>query len=656
MRISFITRTTVIILFTTLTFLALSIYWALQQLEYAFSDTQAFQQLQQTTYETVTLPLNDYLKTGDASLLNDISKNIATLTRNIDTSDSLSQSKKQHLMATLQSLDDHLSVNLRAAGKLSNPETLLTLSEQQISDELITLSTLNNQHENFNLQKRYWNVITKLEASLYQLSSARQYAVSSQNSGNDSLHRIIEKITEETEELKALPLMGIYRTETIEAEEDDIASLMGWKKATNEKQEDLSQAPINNINTQINRYPREISNIRNLLLSKAQAHDIAKQQLSQLNSEITLAQQSLFENYHEIRHQVQWVLIITIIIIMIAVIFMSNLTFKLARIISLSAQVASALAKGDLKQEIIFLSHFKECICLQKSLEELKAYFYKLIIDIRSESDRLSALQEASLAGSDVLTDIIEQQSLSTQNTANKMEQLNISFQEVANNAQDTTQTTLESKHKIVGGLEQLGRTCNSLTVLAAEVQATEQSINLLQSDVKLINSTLSTIQGFAEQTNLLALNAAIEAARAGEAGRGFAVVADEVRQLASNTATSADKIQALTKRLTERTNQTVDLMKQQKLTTEETLHKASSTQDSITSITDSIVAIHENSLIIASAASQQSLVSKEVVTAINNTASMGSRSSKEAQNNKHFSSQLADINTRLEGLIKHLG
>jgi methyl-accepting chemotaxis protein len=655
MRISFITRTTVILLFVTITFLAISIFWALDKLESAFTDSQAFQQIQQITNETINLPLNDYLNTGDANLLNDISNNIQTLSKNIEASGSLTDTKKQHLIVTLEALDDHLSVKLRAAGKLNNPETLLIISEQQISDALATLSDLNNQHDNADLQKKYWNLMTNIGASLYQLANARQHTMSTQDD-TDLLNRILETIKHKTEQLKSLPLMGVYKTKSNEAAEDDIAALMGWNKATNDTEEDLSEEPINTINTQISRYPKEISNIRTLLSSKKSAQDIAKQLLNQLNNEITLAQHSLFENYIGIRFQVQWVMIITVIIIMIAVLFMSKLTFKLAHTITLSAQITSALAKGDLKQEIVFPSRFKECVSLEGSFEELKTYFHKLINDVRSENKRLTILQGTSLAGSISLTEIIEEQSQSTQNTAHKIEQLNISFQEVTNNAQETTHKTRDSKNKIEEGLEQLKQTCLSLNLLACEVETTEQSIILLQSDVKLISNTLSVIHGFAEQTNLLALNAAIEAARAGEAGRGFAVVAAEVRQLANNTASSADKIQALTKRLTERTSQTVALMKQQKNTTKDTLDKANNTQVSIISITDSIAVIHEKSLAISSAANLQTTVSKEIVTAITHTALMSSKSAKEAQNNEDFSHQLAEINTRLKGLVSHLG
>ncbi|SIT11147.1 methyl-accepting chemotaxis protein [Neptunomonas antarctica] len=656
MRISFITRTTVIILFTTITFLAISIFWALDKLESAFTDTQAFQQLQQITNETINLPLNDYLNTGDANLLNKISDNIKTLSKNIEASDSLTNAKKQHLIVTLGALDDHLSVQLRAAGKLNNPETLLIISEQQISNALATLSDINNQHDNSDLQKKYWNLITNIETSLYQLVNARQHTMSTQSEDTDSLNRILDTIKNKAEQLTSLSLMGVYKSKPKEAAEDDITALMGWKKTTNDTAEDLSEEPISTINTQISRYPKEISNIRNLLSSKKSAQDIAKQQLNKLNNEITVAQYSLFENYHNIRIQVQWVLIITVIIIMIAVLLMSKLTFKLAHTIALSAQITSALAKGDLKQEIVFLSRFKECVSLQGSLEELKTYFHKLINDIRSENNRLTILQGTSLAGSICLTEIIEEQNQSTQNSAHKIEQLNISFQEVTNNAEDTTHQTSDSKQKIEGGLAQLKQTCQSLNLLASEVQTTEQSIILLQSDVKLISNTLNVIHGFAEQTNLLALNAAIEAARAGEAGRGFAVVADEVRQLANNTASSANTIQALTKRLTERTSRTVALMKLQRHTTKETLDKANSTQSSIISITDSIAAIHEKSLAISSAANLQTMVSKEIVIAINNTATMSTKSAKEAQNNEEFSHQLAEINTRLKGLVSHLG
>lgn len=655
MSISHTTRITVIFLFAVLMLLAASIYWSLHQLESAFSHSQKFSQLKEETQQKITMPLNNYLLKGDAQLLNDISNNINELSRKIETTTSLPLREKRNLVNSINSLNKNVSVTIRAAGKLMNPTTLLIISEHEIMSELLTLNTLNTKHSDRNLQIMYGQEISIIQNKVYNLSNERQAVLSGKSTNDQTLEKAIQEVKIEVEKLALLPSMNITNEITKIRDEDDISALMGWNEATTEDRAILSIETINNINSLVKRYPKEIKNVRDLLLVKEDARKSVKQQLTFLNHQINLAQQSLLDNYHQLRREIQWIMIITIFIIIMSVLYISQLTFKLASIITLSAEKTSALAKGNLSHDLTLKSDLRECISLQESLEGLKTYFQSLIKDIRNQSNSLTRLQESSLHGSNRLTQIIEEQNASTHDTAQKIEQLDISFKEVAVNAKDTTQNTSDSKQNIEKGLEQLNQTCRSLNELTSEAQMTEESISILQSDVKLIENTLSIIRGFAAQTNLLALNAAIEAARAGESGRGFAVVADEVRQLANNTAVSAEQIQTLTNQLIERTNQTVYLIKRQKETVDKTLREAHLTQTSISSITTLISNIHEKSLSIASAAELQSAVSKEIVTAITHTASLSTKSGEEAQNSILFSQQLFEINTRLQKLINHL-
>lgn len=158
-----------------------------------------------------------------------------------------------------------------------------------------------------------------------------------------------------------------------------------------------------------------------------------------------------------------------------------------------------------------------------------------------------------------------------------------------------------------------LEQTVGAIRDLAGEIESASQVINTLDNDVSNIASVLDVIRGIAEQTNLLALNAAIEAARAGEQGRGFAVVADEVRSLASRTQKSTGEIQAMIEKLQAGAAQAVEVMQGSKTSSEDTIQSAGLATESLAEILNAIARMNEMNTHIATAATQQSTVSDEV-------------------------------------------
>jgi methyl-accepting chemotaxis protein len=213
----------------------------------------------------------------------------------------------------------------------------------------------------------------------------------------------------------------------------------------------------------------------------------------------------------------------------------------------------------------------------------------------------------------------ITQQNAETEQVSSAVEEMSITANEVAQNAQLTAEAANTADQETTSGRDIVTNALSSVSELASETQATADRIEKLGVDINEISSVIDMIRSVSEQTNLLALNAAIEAARAGEQGRGFAVVADEVRTLASRTRESTEEIQRKVEALQQEANLSVTKMLQNRETAEATMELTNNAGRSLESITQAVANITEMSHHIAASAEQQSsvanVVSENIVT-----------------------------------------
>ncbi|MCP4088419.1 MAG: methyl-accepting chemotaxis protein, partial [Gammaproteobacteria bacterium] len=204
------------------------------------------------------------------------------------------------------------------------------------------------------------------------------------------------------------------------------------------------------------------------------------------------------------------------------------------------------------------------------------------------------------------------QQHSETQHAATAVTQMASTVKEIAKSSEAAAESANDADKEATAGKTIVGEAAETINKLAAEVEQSAEVINRLENDSDAIGSVLDVIRGIAEQTNLLALNAAIEAARAGEQGRGFAVVADEVRTLASRTQESTQEIQEMIERLQVGSREAVHVMSSSRATTQQTVTKASEAADSLAKIADAVGVISDMNTQIASAAEEQSVVAQE--------------------------------------------
>lgn len=225
---------------------------------------------------------------------------------------------------------------------------------------------------------------------------------------------------------------------------------------------------------------------------------------------------------------------------------------------------------------------------------------------VRAEMENIKSLTQS-------VAEFSSNQQRESEVVAAAVHEMQATSEVVSGNALDAATASNVANHEVESADTTLGLTVTSIERLAQDIENAGGVVQDLDTDVKNIASILGVIKGIAEQTNLLALNAAIEAARAGEQGRGFAVVADEVRALASKTQDSTGEIEAMIERLEVGAKHAVGVMSESKISGEKTIIQAGTAASSLSEIRNSIGKMNDMNTQIATAASQQSQVSEEV-------------------------------------------
>lgn len=261
-------------------------------------------------------------------------------------------------------------------------------------------------------------------------------------------------------------------------------------------------------------------------------------------------------------------------------------------------------------------------------LGQVAASFNQFVEKIHSIVSRVTeyALKVGSAAGdiserNDQVHRLLSQQNSETDMVAVSMQQMSSAAIDIAKNAETLASTTKAANELNLAAKNEVYNSIDNVRHLAEEISTSAATIHSLEKNVKEIDSVLEEIRGIADQTNLLALNAAIEAARAGEQGRGFAVVADEVRTLASRTQESTAEIQTTIERLQDSTEKAVSMMTQSASNSEDTVVKVDSTGDALSSMTESIAQINQMIAQIATASEQQHQVSNNINVRVSNIA-----------------------------------
>jgi len=319
--------------------------------------------------------------------------------------------------------------------------------------------------------------------------------------------------------------------------------------------------------------------------------------------------------------------------------------------LSQTLKVAERVAAGDLSHNLIS-ERRDELGQLQRSMQSMTVGLRELIggisdgvTQIASAAEQLSAVTEQTSAG-------VNSQKVETDQVATAMNEMAATVQEVARNAEQASEAAVAADQQAREGDKVVGEAIAQIERLASEVGNSTEAMGHLKRESDKIGSVLDVIKSVAQQTNLLALNAAIEAARAGEAGRGFAVVADEVRSLAQRTQKSTEEIEELIVGLQSGTQQVATIMDNSRGLTDSSVELTRRAGNALENITRTVSAIQAMNQQIATAAEQQSAVAEEINRSVLNVRDVSEQTSAASEETAASSAELARLGVYLQSLV----
>jgi methyl-accepting chemotaxis protein len=343
--------------------------------------------------------------------------------------------------------------------------------------------------------------------------------------------------------------------------------------------------------------------------------------------------------------------IVTLIALLFGIIAAWIITRQITHPLRDTLTAVERVAAGDLTHNLA-VERRDELGQLQGSIQRMTVNLRQLVsgisdgvTQIASAAEQLSAVTEQTSAG-------VNTQKVETDQVATAMHEMAATVQEVARNAEEASEAAVAADQQAREGDRVVNEAIDQIERLASEMGHSTEAMGELKRESDKIGSVLDVIKSVAQQTNLLALNAAIEAARAGEAGRGFAVVADEVRSLAQRTQKSTEEIESLIAGLQNGTQQVATIMDNSRELTVSSVALTRRAGSSLENITKTVSAIQAMNQQIAAAAEQQSATAEEINRSVLNVRDVSEQTSAASEETAASSVELARLGTHLQTLV----
>jgi methyl-accepting chemotaxis protein len=316
-------------------------------------------------------------------------------------------------------------------------------------------------------------------------------------------------------------------------------------------------------------------------------------------------------------------------------------------------RVAQQIAAGDLSATVE-VTRRDEIGQLMQAMQQMGAGLSSIVSGLQAGIEQLASSAQSLSAVTEQTNLEVSSQKEETEQVATAMNQMTATVHDVARNAEEAAQAAQTADDKVESGQVVVRQSMARIEQLADSASSASSSIESLSAEIQNIGTVLSVIKSVAEQTNLLALNAAIEAARAGEQGRGFAVVADEVRALAKRTQQSTEEIERLVSALRSAAQSSVHQIQSSGELVKMAVSDALQTESALGSIAAAVSLIQQMNQQIAAAAEEQSSVAEEINRSVTSIRASADQSSLAMQGNAASSIELAQLGVELKGMVGH--
>ena len=346
-------------------------------------------------------------------------------------------------------------------------------------------------------------------------------------------------------------------------------------------------------------------------------------------------------------------IVLSLVSFLIIAFIIFSLTNNIKKPLKEIVNVLNSLTKGDMTKRLNVKNDGNEFNEIGQNIDQLSERLHTLLLDIKESSDSIlntANKNEKMLSDS---TDILNKQKTETSSVATAMAEMEHSIQEVSINAETSYQKVLEAEQSTLIGSQLMSENKETIERLQVLLNDSIEAVNNVQQSSSNIVSILDVIKGIAEQTNLLALNAAIEAARAGEAGRGFAVVADEVRVLSQKTTDSVIEIDNTINDLQIKSKNASETIEVCVSDMSKSVEQVISSTEMMEDIKNVIIQVSELSTYISEASKEQTFTAKEIAKNIEDINSLSENSYNTVHSNNEESIKLKTIATKQEKIVK---